>query len=457
VRAAAEALGAFRRELQERPVVEAVERFVEASPLLAIAAAARDGEQRVANLRKLGRDAAEAAERDGRPLADVVREIVGRRTRVEGDSESSLADVDVEAVRILTIHKAKGLEFDVVVIGDLARRPTPPREKDPSASWVPTDLGPRLAIVLNGACNVAQVLRAERDALHEEAESKRLFYVATTRAKQRLVLVVGDQDGPPGRWLAPLGALGYARDPTLPDGPLSHPHAHHRRIRMPARVAEPRREQPADVEALTRSVQRYERAAAAARSGALRFQKPSAHDEAADLAFEPLFDDDEPVVSAAADLARVVGIACHLALARSGPDRTPTDAQIELAAREACAESGLDRERVTAETRALLAAAPAKSLLASLAGVDPMAVELPILLAGEGGPWRGTADVLFRDGGRLVLGDWKTDREGDFDELAQRYRPQLTIYAKAIQGALALEEPPALELLLLRHGRRLAL
>ena len=112
---------------------------------------------------------------------------------------------------------------------------------------------------------------------------------------------------------------------------------------------------------------------------------------------------------------------------------------------------------MTAETRALLAAAPAKSLLASLAGVEPMAVELPILLAGEGGPWRGTADVLFRDGGRLVLGDWKTDREGDFDELAQRYRPQLTIYAKAIQGALALEEPPALELLLLRHGRRLAL
>jgi ATP-dependent exoDNAse (exonuclease V) beta subunit len=108
-----------------------------------------------------------------------------------------------------------------------------------------------------------------------------------------------------------------------------------------------------------------------------------------------------------------------------------------------------------------------RALQQSLAGVKVRAVELPLLLARDGVVWRGSADLVFEDGGELVVGDWKSDRVGDDDasaqELATRYRPQLELYRDALAAALApggpgrAAKPPRIELLLLRTGRRLAL
>jgi ATP-dependent helicase/nuclease subunit A len=93
-----------------------------------------------------------------------------------------------EGVRIMTVHKAKGLEFPVVVLADptVAHTGKPSRHIDPErgqclvplAGCIPTELLERQADVL------------ERDA----AESVRLTYVAATRARDLLVVpVVGDQ------------------------------------------------------------------------------------------------------------------------------------------------------------------------------------------------------------------------------------------------------------------------
>jgi ATP-dependent exoDNAse (exonuclease V) beta subunit len=114
--------------------------------VLPIAALARDGDQRIANLRKLATMAATRAQERRQPLADVVRELIDRQTRVDGDSESSLADEDVDAVRILTIHKAKGLEFDVVFVGDLAAKSSGSHREPPTVARVPLADGVRLAV-----------------------------------------------------------------------------------------------------------------------------------------------------------------------------------------------------------------------------------------------------------------------------------------------------------------------
>ena len=107
-----------------------------------------------------------------------------------------------------------------------------------------------------------------------------------------------------------------------------------------------------------------------------------------------------------------------------------------------------------------------RALQQSLAGVKVRAVELPLLLARDGIVWRGSADLVFEEGGELVVADWKSDRvKGDaaLDALATRYRPQLELYRDAVAAALAPGEPgratkpPRIELLLLRAGRRLAL
>lgn len=86
-----------------------------------------------------------------------------------------------DAVAIMTVHQAKGLEFDVVAIPHLATGhfPSPPRPN----------------VVLTDA--VSQALRARvqgfvdpasPDALAHAEDERRLFYVAVTRARERLLL-----------------------------------------------------------------------------------------------------------------------------------------------------------------------------------------------------------------------------------------------------------------------------
>jgi ATP-dependent exoDNAse (exonuclease V) beta subunit len=61
----------------------------------------------------------------------------------------------------------------------------------------------------------------------------------------------------------------------------------------------------------------------------------------------------------------------------------------------------------------------------------------------------GVADLVYHRDGRVVVADYKTDRISGEDQLADRsehYRPQLELYARAVQEALGLDDTPAMEL-----------
>jgi ATP-dependent exoDNAse (exonuclease V) beta subunit len=117
-----------------------------------------------------------------------------------GELESLYAEPDPLAklegpgsVQIMTIHKAKGLEFDTVIVPGLGR---PPRHDDkPLLRWA------RIAGEEGDAVLFAPVQSAEDsgdpifdylarlDSLRDKNESARLLYVAATRAKHKLHLV----------------------------------------------------------------------------------------------------------------------------------------------------------------------------------------------------------------------------------------------------------------------------
>jgi hypothetical protein len=128
-------------------------------------------------------------------------------------------------VRLLTIHAAKGLEFKVVVVADAGREKAPPAP-DEILCLADGRFGFRVAHPVSGdrrgAFGYDEVREARR--AEDEAERLRLYYVAMTRAQERL-LVSGAVD--PGRetdartpigWV--LGRLGLAGELAAAAGPV---------------------------------------------------------------------------------------------------------------------------------------------------------------------------------------------------------------------------------------------
>jgi ATP-dependent helicase/nuclease subunit A len=99
-----------------------------------------------------------------------------------------------DAVTLMTIHGAKGLEWPVVVIPDLTRRG---QNKSPRVLFDPEiGVGLRLADEEGAVQKPALFTLLEaRQRRREEAEARRLLYVAATRARDRLLLTAPDDRG----------------------------------------------------------------------------------------------------------------------------------------------------------------------------------------------------------------------------------------------------------------------
>ena len=119
-------------------------------------------------------------------------------------AEAPILEEGSDGVRLMTVHKAKGLEFPVVILADITARLTPfdasryiDAEHERCAlrigGWSPKDLNDNKAMEL----------------VREQKEGERVAYVAATRARDLLVVpAVGDAPYTDG-WVAPLNAAIY--------------------------------------------------------------------------------------------------------------------------------------------------------------------------------------------------------------------------------------------------------
>ena len=80
------------------------------------------GERRLANLRKLMRLAREYERAEGRDLHGFLAYAATRDFAAAREGEAPLESEGLDAVRLMTIHRAKGLEFPVVCVADLGRQ-----------------------------------------------------------------------------------------------------------------------------------------------------------------------------------------------------------------------------------------------------------------------------------------------------------------------------------------------
>ena len=175
----------------KRPIADTIAQLLDATRAHAAVAIWPTGEQSLANLLRV-LDHARRFEATGatsfRAFVVWLREEAER----DGSAEAPVVEEGTDGVRIMTVFKAKGLEFPVVILID----PTCPHTQQKPSRYV--DGKRRLwAMPLAGCAPVELVDHADELRRHDADEAVRITYVAATRARDLLVVpVVGDEPWP---------------------------------------------------------------------------------------------------------------------------------------------------------------------------------------------------------------------------------------------------------------------
>lgn len=167
----------------------------------------RGAARRYSNVAKLLRQADEAG-RQGLSMGEFAEfiETVSTSEFVE-ESEAALVSEQANVVRLMTIHKAKGLEFPIVLLVDLGRKLRNDTDKvglhsTPEGQVLGVVVDSRPAYLKEGKTPSYEASKASRK-LREQVELANLLYVAMTRAKDWLVLagLDGELRNTPGEWV----------------------------------------------------------------------------------------------------------------------------------------------------------------------------------------------------------------------------------------------------------------
>ena len=193
----------------DRPVEETVNRLLTATRAHAAFVLRPWGEQALANVLRV----AELARTYEAAGSISFRGFVERlREEAEGEApEAPIVEESSEGVRIMTVHKAKGLEFPVVILADITAG---------IAAWNPSryvEAERGLCALRLGGWEPWDLVDHEADELaRDRAEGVRVAYVAATRARDLLVVpAVGDDPfmagwkGASDGWVSPVHAAIY--------------------------------------------------------------------------------------------------------------------------------------------------------------------------------------------------------------------------------------------------------
>ena len=394
------------------------------------------------------------------------------------------AEDEADGVRIMTIHNAKGLDFENLYIADLHRKK--PNQPELIQAREPNPHG---RFTIKGKSSAAWKEIQNHEEKVQEAERIRLLYVAITRARSRVVLCGAVN---PTRKVStfgttsifPLcGASNFAagQDPALSETrqddvgflKLEDPRDTDQSQAPPARPALA----SADIQDEAHLFAELHDAARKRRQASL---VRTATEHGTDPFVPVVINDDEdhdehhmPLVRLTRDDALDLGTHVHRVLEILSVDEPLSralPAAMETAGREYIQQqSGTrDSSRVLKAAEDLLSSADAVSLLERFhsLGDHLLGREVPLVLhqVSEDDLAHatiGVADFLYRDPEtqQIVIGDWKNDRTpGDqLQEKAQVYASQGRVYQEVVQQVFQLKTLPRFELWFLRTGQVVAL
>jgi ATP-dependent helicase/nuclease subunit A len=423
-----------------------------------------DGKRRYANLRKLARLARAYEELRGADLEGFVQFVAGQEAVGAKETDAVSEEEGADAVRLLTIHAAKGLEFKVVVVADTGRIRPPVSD---ILALSDGRFGFKVAHPATGSRVSTESYRdvKEHRDRAERAERLRLYYVAMTRAMERLI--VSGSTGPAGDgtdeaaigWvLDRLGLDDAAR--SAAEGPLEVGRGGATVLLrvdrgQPDPPSHAAHEEPEPVATATGQLALFEGSGEALPPTAPKLREltvipePPLH-RVTRLSFSALslfercsyryYAERVAGMKPAAwsgDGVRAglhpteIGDAVHRLLERVDlADPQPPDDLDDIVRAWYPTVSGADLEHVAR----LVGAYCGSTLAKRIGALDGVRVERPFAFALDGVLLNGRLDVLWRDGGRALVLDYKTnvlDGRESADVVEAEYRTQRDVYALA--------------------------
>ena len=192
----------LHRSRNHIPVASTISKLLEATRAHVRFALEHGGEQVLANVLHVAELARQYEAEGGISFRGFIEEL--RAQAEDGQAgEAPILEEGSDGVRMMTVHKAKGLEFPVVILADITAK------LQPSTASRYVDADSRTCVIRLAGCSPADLTRHNEDELRrEQAEGVRLAYVAATRARDLLVVpAVGDQERE--GWIEPLNRAVY--------------------------------------------------------------------------------------------------------------------------------------------------------------------------------------------------------------------------------------------------------
>ena len=211
VATALELLQSLSRRRNYRPVAETINELLSATRAHAGFAMRPSGEQVLANVMRVAELAREYESSGGTSFRGFVEQLLADADRGR-QAEAVIYEEGAEGVRLMSVHKAKGLEFPVVILADVTAKIA---HSDPDR-FLAADQG-LCAVKLAGWAPRELLDHAAEEHARDVAEGVRVAYVAATRARDLLVVPVIGDDTTPGTgpqmavewWVAPLHPAMY--------------------------------------------------------------------------------------------------------------------------------------------------------------------------------------------------------------------------------------------------------
>ncbi|MFQ5579918.1 MAG: UvrD-helicase domain-containing protein [Nitrospiria bacterium] len=442
-------LDRLHQEIQKFPVDEAVARIFAATPMMILAAESLHGEQAVANLEKIRRMAGNLGEEGRGTFREVVAELERSVKEVKEEGENPLAEETVDAVKILSIHKAKGLEFPVVVLAGChssGNRSGGDRIKV-FHDWFSDLVGLRVG----ETWDPSGIYLAEKENLRKAEEQKRVLYVAMTRAREHLMISCAPTGrGEKGSFLAMLSEF---------TGDLSAEHPPEYRESCKGRIEtvilreglEQAETKPAPSDEMQATLQiNWEDYADQWNVRKQRYDETHKR---------------EIFVTPTSLKQRGMTFSEHTKQ-RSGKSVTGDAARVgQLAHRflqdwDFSSDPESFREVLTSFLRHRLGALPERNRseirrdledlfhvflksgsYETLCQAKILGREIPFLISWEGRIMEGVIDLIYEKDGKIYVVDYKTDRvkKEDLRQAAEGYRHQARIYPEAVRRSLQRE------------------